>query len=582
MGARASLAACALLAACDGADVVVGAARNLPVDAGDASVFVAPPCWPCSSDLRSVVACDGHTLAMCPAGQACRPFPPDGGPARCEPGPCNAAAENLTSLGCDFVVVEPDASPPGAPSEAWGGCWAALVANAWTEPLAMWFEVGNDPTSIDASPAAYIPVRTTGGVTYQPLALTDGLLSPRTMAVVFIGSDSGTPQCPPGVAPRFAPGGDFALHGTGRRNGLRLRTTLPASVFDVYPYGGAAATVPGATLLLPTSTWGRATLGVTAWAAANGSSQSGLAIASLGSTVALAAPVAVVGGLGVAPAPKGMAARYTIDPISVLQLEQPEDLTGTLLALASGAPFSVWGVHKCMSIPSGSCDSAHVELPPAHALGTQYVAARFGSRVDGEEAVPWRFVALTDGTTLRFDPPTVSAPIALGASQVATIWAPGPFVVTSQNAGHPFYASGHMTQAAGSQLLGDPETVGLVPVEQWLTSYTFAVEPSYAETSLVVVQQRTAAGYAPVALDCLPAPLSAWQPVDVLGNFQFTRVALQRGGQPVGGCDFGAHTVASQSPISVTVWGMDASASYAFPAGAGVRRINSVTVPTPQ
>jgi hypothetical protein len=573
---------CGLVAACNGGDVVIGGARVFGADAGEAGMFVPPPCWPCSADLRSVVACDGHVITQCPPGQACRPYPPDGGPARCEGNPCTSAAENMTSVGCDFYLVEPDASPSGAPTVNEGACWAALVANAWTEPLAMWFEQGNNPTSIDASTAAYIPIRTTNGIDYQPLSVYGDLLPPNKMAVVFISSDTGSPQCP--KDPRFS-NGDFAVQGTGRRNALRLRTTQPAAIYDVYPYGGAAASVPSATLLLPTSTWGTSSLGVTAWPVPNVAMANvaapGLAIVALGTTVSITSPVAIAAGPGVLPAAKLVPARYPIDPGEELQLQQPDDLSGSLLTLAAGAPFSVWGVHKCMSIQGGSCDGGHLQLPPSQALGSQFVGARFPTRTAGEESVPWRFVALADATLLQFDPPTVQSPVLLNAGQSWQISAPGPFSVSSQNLSHPFFATEHMTHDQGLPAEGDPETVGLVPVEQWLSSYTFAVEPTYGHTNIVIVQARNGPSFQDVTLDCLTAPLSAWQPVGSQGKYQFTRVELQKDGQAIGNCDFGLHSVASRGPFTVTVWGMDDSVSYAYPAGAGVRKINTVNVINP-
>ena len=491
-----------------------------------------------------------------------------------------SAAENMTSIGCEFFLVQPDASPPGAPMANWGACYAALVANVWTEPLAIWLEQGNDGRRIDASPSTYLPIRTSNGIVYASLSLTDNLLPPKRMAIVFIGSDTGDPQCPPGVDPKF-PTGDFALHGTGRRNALRLRTTQPASVYDVYPYGGLIAAVPSATLLLPTSTWGAASLGVTAWPIANGMAYPGLAIVSLGSTVSITPPVAIAPGVGVGPGAKSVPTRYVIDPGSILQFQQPEDLTGSLLTLGAGAPFSVWGVHSCMSIPSSSsCDSGHVQLPPTQSLGSHHVAARFPARVVGEEAVPWRMVALADATVLTFDPPTIQPVVTLNAGKTLTVSSPGPFLVRSQNLAHPFYMTGHMTRAAGARAEGDPETVGVVPVEQWLTSYTFAVEPTYRDTSIVIVQGRSEGVFQDVKLDCRKDPLSAWQDVGREGKYQTTWVALQKDGQSVGDCDFGAHTISSRGPLTVTVWGMDDLVSYAFPAGAGVRKINTVNVIT--
>jgi hypothetical protein len=189
-------------------------------------------------------------------------------------------------------------------------------------------------------------------------------------------------------------------------------------------------------------------------------------------------------------------------------------------------------------------------------------------------------VALADGTVLNFDPPTIQSTVGLNAGQTLTVTSPGPFSVWSQNLTHPFYMTGHMTRAAGALAEGDPETVSLVPVEQWLTSYTFAVEPTYRQTSIVVVQGRSDGAFQDVKLDCLANPVSAWQTVGSQGKYQFTRVELQKGGQAAGDCDFGAHTISSRGPMAVTVWGTDDLVSYAYPAGAGIRRINTVNVIT--
>ena len=45
----------------------------------------------------------------------------------------------------------------------------------------------------------------------------------------------------------------------------------------------------------------------------------------------------------------------------------------------------------------------------------------------------------------------------------------------------------------------------------------------------------------------------------------------------------GLHSIWSDAPFGITVWGFDEYVSYAYPAGASVRPINNVVVPpTPQ
>jgi hypothetical protein len=191
---------------------------------------------------------------------------------------------------------------------------------------------------------------------------------------------------------------------------------------------------------------------------------------------------------------------------------------------------------------------------------------------------------MVDGTTLTYAPdaPT-GAPTALSQGQVVEFMSPGPFVVQSQDASHPFYAAGHMTSAAyvaPGASLGDPETVNLVPPSQWLESYVFFTDPTYAETNLVVVRS---AGGPDVTLDCVSGPLAGWQPAG--SNYEYTRVDVQHLGAKVGNCDNGRHEMTSTAPFALTVWGFDQFVSYAYPAGASVKPVNQVVipvVPTPQ
>ena len=153
----------------------------------------------------------------------------------------------------------------------------------------------------------------------------------------------------------------------------------------------------------------------------------------------------------------------------------------------------------------------------------------------------------------------------------------------SQDDSHPFYLAAHMTGGQVANGLGDPETVNVAPPAQYLSKYIFFTDPTYSDTNLVLVQGKDSTGaYPPVNLDCIPSPLTGWQPVGTSG-YQFTRIDVQVAGAPVGGCDNGLHTLKSSAPFGITVWGFDQYVSYAYPAGASVRPINNVVVPpTPQ
>jgi hypothetical protein len=87
-----------------------------------------------------------------------------------------------------------------------------------------------------------------------------------------------------------------------------------------------------------------------------------------------------------------------------------------------------------------------------------------------------------------------------------------PFVVRSQDAEHPFYLAAYMRggQDVGSH--GDPEFVNVVPAGQYLSSYSFYADPTYAETSLVIVRQKSSKGrFEDVWLECA-GNLTGWRP----------------------------------------------------------------------
>ena len=289
----------------------------------------------------------------------------------------------------------------------------------------------------------------------------------------------------------------------------------------------------------------------------------------------------------------GVPTTYTLGAGEELQITQPMDLTGSVIQATS--PIAVFAGATCMNIDvdSAYCDVGHQQLPPVRAMGSEYVGVRYRNRYDGEpdEVVPWRFVGLADGTTLTFDPPTMGSPMSLGKGQLVELWAPGPFVVRSQDDAHPFYLSGHMTSAlspyaGGTSGRGDPEFINVIPAKEWLPSYTFFTDPTYSETNLVLVRQPNAqSGYDDVNLDCA-GNLGGWQSIGG-SSYQYTRIDLVRHDfAPQGGCDNGRHLMSSSTPFALVVWGWGSeetetfteNVSYAYPAGAGIVPINDVVV----
>lgn len=550
----------------------------------------------CSADLRNVL-CDGQVVKTCSDLEGCA----NGGCVSA----CEATKANKSSVGCEYFV-----SQPVVPVSE-GACHAAFVANAWSVPTKLMVERGGQ--TLDVTEFARIPQGSGLSLTYQPLA--NGELLPGQVAILFLAQympgKMWTPACPPGITTAlFDEQG--ALNDTGIAQAFRIASDVPVVAYDIFPYGGGASAVTGATLLLPTSVWDTNYLGVNPFSTPpNGSGGwSWLQIIAAEKTeVTISPSAAIVGSLGsndVPPRAQGVPLTQTLDVGEVLQFLQPVLLDGS--PIQSNKPVGLVGGNTCANIPSdmSSCDAAHQMLPPVRALGFEYTAVPHRNRFSNvPENPPWRVVGAVSGTTLSFDPPIAGAPAVLSAGQVVEFFAgTTPFVVKSQGKDHPFYMSAHMTGCSTvSQELfldcrGDPETVNVVPPSQFLSNYLFFTDPTYPETTLTVIRKRTMQGFLDVTLDCL-GTITGWSAMGTSGEYEFAYVELSRGNyEAVGACNNGVHQAHSEGPFGITVWGWGSGAtggdpdnvmfpysqyvSYAYPAGAGVRSVTDVVVPVPK
>jgi hypothetical protein len=541
-------------------------------------------CVTCSADLRSVLDCEtGQVIKVCPEDKGC-------GPNGTCVEPCESASENKSSVGCEYYLVTPDgwSSVPdmGLPGVAGtssdGSCFAAYVNNTWAIPIDITVEFNG--SVVDAAPYARIPQGSGASLTYLPLP--NGQVPPNEMAIVFLSHDGEAgaykTACPSGITPVFTT--DTGQHGTGIGHAIRLATSAPTVVYDIYPYGGAISYITSATLLLPTSAWDTNYVGVTTDHVTNmaGTARpSGITIVAQanGTEVTLLPTVPIAPRGPIAATPANQPVTYTLNRGELLHFLQVDDLTGT--PIEASQPIALWGQHYCMNIPTGvaACDPGHQQIPPVPALGSEYAAVRYRNRLANEESVPWRLVGMVDDTVLSydpgFDPVAAGAPTTLQQGQLVTFDHPGPFIVSSQDDDHPFYVAAHMTGGQNFNGIGDPETVNIVPTAQWLKEYIFFADPTYGNSNLVVIRKQGPNGFADVSLDCL-GTLDGWIP---LGEFEYTRVDLRANGSPVGACDNGRHVIESEAPFGLTVWGFDQYVSYAYPAGASVKPINTVKVP---
>jgi hypothetical protein len=533
----------------------------------------------CSSDLHSVLDASGNIVSMCPDDQGCAA-------GACVPA-CQAAAASQGSVGCDFMVATPAFLSNGSYNIA-PPCFAVFLANNWPKDAQVTITYGG--TSYDATMFGRVPDGTANAASWPAVAAT-GIAS-SNVGVLFLSHDpssvNGTPlTCP--ITPAISQAGGTAVYtsmetATGLGTPWHITTTYPVSAYDILPYGGAASFLPSAELILPTSAWG--TNYVTAGPQRSSGAGFGQLVAAMdGTTISITPTATLPAGTGVATAPKNHTTTYTLNSGQFIQWQDSGDMAGSVITSNNPVSFTGGTGYLClMSATStgGGCDSSHQLIPPVSALGSEYVAPPYATRRADlqEESIKYRFVGTSAGTTLTYDPPIAGAPTTIDVGQVIEFEAVGPFKATSQDVMHPFYVGQYMSGCSvtgGSRpptsCLGDEEFVNILPPAQWLTSYVFFTDPTYSTTNLVVTRK---APFQDVTIDCL-GTISGWKPVGTSGMYEITNVDLQRG-TPVGTCTNGRHTATSTGAFNVMVWGLDSAASYAYPAGGNVGKINPIVV----
>ncbi|MFT3769774.1 MAG: IgGFc-binding protein [Minicystis sp.] len=540
----------------------------------------------CSADLHSIVDCQNHLLSTCPPDQGCSP---DG----CVPA-CDSAKANKSTIGCDYYAIDPDVV-----SVAQGACFAAYVANTWGSPVTIQVERGGQ--AFDATQFSYLPKGSGKHITYEPLP--NGELPPGEVAIVFLAATGALVPCPEEV--NVGTISNPAIHGSGLGDAFHITTSAPVVVYDIFPYGGGSAAATSATLLLPTAAWDTNYVAVDAFRRSTYTADAKLSIdivaAEDETEVTINPTSAITSAPGVPAAAQGQPKTYKLNKGQLLQFSQEASLLGS--PIQSNKPVGVWGGATCLTIDvdKSACDSAHQQIPPVKALGSEYVAVRYRNRFDGkEESPPWRIVGAVAGTKLTYEPAKPKgAPDTLDVGQVAEFRDAGPFIVKSQDADHPFYMSGHMTGCEEvstdfDDCRGDPEFVNVIPGAQYLRSYVFFTDGTYPETNLVLVRRNDGFGFQDVKLDCA-GTLTGWQPIGTSGKYEYTRIDLVRHDfDPQGSCDNGRHEIHSDAPFGLVIWGWGTeetgtpdnggiyslAVSYAYPAGASVQPINTVVVPT--
>jgi hypothetical protein len=524
---------------------------------------------------------------------------------------CVEAAELKTSVGCEYYAVMMDSM-----FAADNGCFVSFVANTSNQHALLRATFGTE--EIDLGAYARVPIGAGKTLSYGAFDPHIGL-APGEVAILFLAGtyaslepgEITTDEPVPCPVPAAIPVG-AQIHGTGIGQAFHITTSTPVVAYQMLPYGGGAAAVTGATLLLPATAWDVSYVAVNAYGA-DMTAQFGVGpsmniVAAEDDThVSLVPRVLIGSGPGVTSAPAGGKVEYTLQAGQVLQLTQAQELTGS--PIQSDKPVGLFAGHQCTNTPSNDpyCDHAEQQIPPVRALGHEYAVVHHRSRTSLGESPRYRLIGAADGTVLSYQP-QVGGPSAVAFGEVVEFTATGPFVVASQGTEHPFVLLAYMTGAttvANGPLeagYGDPDVVRVVPPAQYLSHYVFFTDPTYPETNLVVVRNKKDGAFHDVALDCA-GTLGDWTPLGSSGEYEYTRTDLVRHDfQPQGGCDNGRREMTSTAPFGVWIWGWGTPetqpqtpdgclqsepgftcyVSYGYPAGEGLQVLNDVEVPVPK
>ena len=539
----------------------------------DVSQPDAPACTQCSADLHDVLTCGDNpqVVQTCSGDTGC-------GQGGCVAA-CDAAAQNKSSVGCDYYSFPSDGwntvmGTDGTP----GSCFAAFVTNNWSSDMSVTLTYKGQ--TINGNDHAFIPSGSGSSITYTKVPTTG--IPAGSMAIVFLNDAPGagdsafveyTP-CPAGTTAAVTTE-DMVIHSTAVSHAIEIQTSVPAVVYDIYPFGGAHSYISSATLLLPTTAWDTNFVATTMSDDTTHPTTMNFVAQQDNTQITILPTDNILAGTGVAAATKGTPATYTINKGETIHFVQNAQSSGVDLSgsiIQSNQPMGLWGGHVCEVVETNPPD--------------------------------WRIIGAVDGTTLTYDPPNSSAPATLKEGQVLEFAGPGAFHVISQDAQHPFYLAAHRPgydcdsahqqippiKALGNEYVavgneatyydvGGPETVNVVALAQFLPSYIFFTDPSYGYGEIAITRQKASDNtFHDVTVDCV-GTVSGWQPIGTSGKYQYVHVDLATAGTGVGKCNNGLHTASSDTPFGITVWGYDSASSYAYPAGASVKPINTVIVP---
>jgi hypothetical protein len=276
---------------------------------------------------------------------------------------------------------------------------------------------------------------------------------------------------------------------------------------------------------------------------------------------------------------RGSTQTYTLHDGDVLQIASRDcssgsytycsadyDLTGTQVEVLSGEPVGVIAGHNCLYLPAAdpACDHLEEYLFPRETWGQSYVATTTAYAAENQ----YRVVSGADNNVITFTPNVTGnttlnegEQVTFQTTQDFTVDCSEPCVVTQFILADDYFGAGTDS---------DPAMGLLVPQEQFRRDYTFQVPSSMTLNYVTIVKPVAQGGLnsPTVYLDGVAIPESNFSPA--IGSSYFGVARIDISTSPY------AHTVESDQPFGIMVYGFASYTSYLYPGGLDLNLINSV------
>lgn len=312
--------------------------------------------------------------------------------------------------------------------------------------------------------------------------------------------------------------------------------------------------------------------------------------------VRVTAPTLLGATSGLAHLEAGESVLRTLKQYDVLNLETDAtgaDLTGS--EIKSSKPVAVFGGSEASNAPNtnhctngvcegdgetpceshdeclqfNTCCADHLEeqLFPVKTWGKRYLCAQ--SYQQGFEQDVWRVIAAEDGTQVTTFPVQQDIPV-LNAGEWVDFQAretTDDFEIVAKKS---VMVGQFLTSQQAQQIedgMGDPSFLLVVPEEQFRTEYVFLAPDKYARDYVTIIAPEDAT----VTLDDVEVAPTFWG--HAIGSSSSRPARFQIAD--------GVHTVRSDRPVGVYVYGVDNYVSYGYPAGLDLEPINPISPDTP-